>query len=30
VLAALVFYIAYLRGTWLKKRIAQCGMIPET
>ena len=28
-LAALVFYIAYLRGNWLKKRIAACGMAPE-
>ena len=30
ILAAVVFYIAYLRGTWLKKRIRQCGMTPET
>jgi Na+-driven multidrug efflux pump len=30
ILAAIVFYIAYLRGTWLKKRIQQCGMKPET
>ena len=29
ILAASVFYIAYLRGTWLKKRILQCGMTPE-
>ncbi len=29
VLAAVVFYIAYLRGNWLKKRIEACGMIPE-
>ncbi len=28
-LAATVFYIGYLRGTWLHKRIAQCGMEPE-
>ncbi len=28
-LAALVFYIVYLRGSWLKKRIAACGMQPE-
>lgn len=28
-LASTVFYIAYLRGTWLHKRIAQCGMKPE-
>ena len=28
-LAALVFYIAYLRGNWLKKRIEACGMLPE-
>lgn len=30
ILAATVFYIAYLRGTWLRKRIAQCGMAPES
>ena len=29
ILAAVVFYIAYRRGTWLSKRIAQCGMEPE-
>ncbi len=29
-LAATVFYIAYLRGTWLHKRIEICGMEPET
>ncbi len=28
-LASLVFYITYLRGSWLRKRIAQCGMEPE-
>ena len=28
-LASLVFYIAYLRGTWLRKRIEICGMMPE-
>lgn len=28
-LAALVFYITYLRGNWLKKRIEACGMLPE-
>ena len=28
-LAALVFYIVYLRGNWLKKRIQICGMLPE-
>lgn len=28
-LASTVFYIAYLRGTWLRKRIAQCGLEPE-
>jgi len=28
-LAALVFYIVYLRGNWLKKRIEACGMPPE-
>lgn len=29
VLAATVFLIAYLRGTWLRKRIEICGMPPE-
>lgn len=29
VLAAVVFLITYLRGTWLHKRIAECGMEPE-
>ncbi len=29
VLAATVFFIAYFRGTWLRKRIAVCGMDPE-
>ena len=29
VLASTVFMIAYLRGTWLRKRIAICGMEPE-
>ena len=29
ILAAVVFYIAYLRGTWLTKRIESCGMEPE-
>lgn len=29
ILAAVVFYIAYLRGTWLHSRIRQCGMEPE-
>ena len=28
-LAATVFYITYLRGNWLHKRIAECGMEPE-
>lgn len=28
-LAALVFYIVYLNGSWLKKRIEICGMLPE-
>ena len=28
-LASVVFWIAYLRGTWLHKRIAACGMEPE-
>ncbi len=29
VLASVVFYIGYLRGTWLHKRIELCGMLPE-
>ena len=29
-LAAVVFFITYLRGNWLSKRIAACGMEPET
>ena len=29
ILAAGVFFIVYLRGNWLKTRIAQCGMEPE-
>ena len=29
-IAAAVFYIVYLRGNWLRTRIAQCGMEPET
>lgn len=29
VLASTVFYIAYLRGTWLHKRIADCDLEPE-
>lgn len=29
VLASAVFLIVYLRGNWLRKRIAQCGMDPE-
>ena len=29
VLSATVFFVAYLRGTWLHKRIAQLGMEPE-
>ena len=28
-IAAIVFYIVYLRGNWLRTRIAQCGMEPE-
>ncbi|MDO5401204.1 MAG: MATE family efflux transporter [Eubacteriales bacterium] len=28
-LAAVTFFITYLRGNWLKKRIAYCGMEPE-
>ena len=30
VLAATVFYITYLRGNWLRKRIEACGLEPET
>lgn len=30
ILAAVVFYIAYRRGTWLTKRIQECGLDPET
>lgn len=30
ILAATVFFIVYLRGNWLRSRIAQCGMAPET
>ncbi len=29
VLAAIVFFITYFRGTWLHKSIARCGMDPE-
>ena len=29
IVASIVFYIAYRRGTWLHKRIAECGMEPE-
>ena len=29
VLAATVFFIAYFRGNWLRKRIAACGLTPE-
>lgn len=29
ILASTVFYITYLRGNWLRKRIAACGMEPE-
>lgn len=29
-LAAAVFYIVYLRGNWLRSRIAACGLEPET
>lgn len=28
-IAATVFFIGYLRGTWLRSRIAACGMSPE-
>lgn len=29
IIAAAVFFIVYLRGNWLRSRIAQCGMEPE-
>lgn len=29
VIAAVVFFLVYLRGGWLRTRIAQCGMEPE-
>lgn len=29
VLAAVTFFVVYLRGNWLRKRIAACGMEPE-
>lgn len=29
ILCAVVFYITYLRGTWLSKRIIECGLEPE-
>ena len=29
ILAAIVFFITYLRGNWLKKRIEACGLEPE-
>ena len=29
ILSASTFAITYLKGTWLKKRIAECGMAPE-
>lgn len=29
ILASAVFLVAYLRGTWLRKRIEICGMTPE-
>ena len=28
-LAAVVFYIAYLRGNWLRRQIQRCGLEPE-
>lgn len=28
-LASLVFFLVYFRGSWMKKRIAACGMEPE-
>ena len=30
IIAAVVFYVVYRRGNWLRTRIAQCGMEPET
>ena len=30
ILASAVFFIAYLRGTWLRKRIEICGLAPES
>lgn len=30
IIASIVFAAAYLRGTWLRKRIEACGMEPET
>lgn len=29
IIAAVVFFIVYFRGNWLRSRIAQCGMEPE-
>ncbi len=29
-LAALVFFLVYFRGSWMRKRIEACGMAPET
>ena len=29
IIASVVFFVAYLRGTWLHKRIEICGMMPE-
>lgn len=29
IIASAVFFVAYLRGTWLHKRIEICGMMPE-
>ena len=28
-LAAAVFLVVYFKGSWLRRRIAQCGMVPE-
>lgn len=30
ILAAATFFLVYLRGNWLRSRISQCGMAPET
>lgn len=30
ILAAVTFFLTYLRGSWPRKRIETCGMDPET